>query len=109
MESSEESTPSTMAEHKERKPTPQQSVPRWRQPFGGRSKEDDETEEETYRARSTLGILSDKQTDEVPGETRHLLMGKQILLQRVPAEPQPFTVLQERSFCCPPIAMSLSE
>ncbi|GLI76781.1 hypothetical protein PoHVEF18_005059 [Penicillium ochrochloron] len=56
-----------MAENKGRNPTPQQSVPRWRRFFGGRSDEDGENEEETYRARSTLGILSDKQTDEVPG------------------------------------------
>lgn len=68
MASSEESTPSTMAENKGRNPTPQQSIPRWRRFFGGRSDDDGENEEETYRARSTLGILSDKQTDEVPGK-----------------------------------------
>lgn len=60
--------PSTMAENKGRNPAPQESVPRWRRFFGGRSNDDDENEEESYRARSTLGILSDKQTDEVPGK-----------------------------------------
>lgn len=68
MASSEESTPSTMAENKGRIPTPQGAVPRWRRLFGGGSDEVGENEEETYRARSTLGILSDKQTDEVPGK-----------------------------------------
>jgi hypothetical protein len=68
MESSEESMPSTMAENKEEKSAPQESIPRWRRLFGGRPHDDDENEEETYRAKSTLGILSDKQTDEVPGK-----------------------------------------
>lgn len=68
MESPGESPPSTVAENKERTPTPEQAVPRWRRFFGGRSDEYAENEEETYRARSTLGILSDKQTDEVPGK-----------------------------------------
>lgn len=60
--------PSTMAENKEGKSAPQESLPRWRRLFGGRPNDDDENGEETYRARSTLGILSDKQTDEVPGK-----------------------------------------
>lgn len=67
MESPGESPPSTVDENKERIPTLEQAVPRWRRFFGGRSVENADNEE-TYRARSTLGILSDKQTDEVPGK-----------------------------------------
>jgi hypothetical protein len=51
---------------------PVQSQPtasRWRRVFGGKAKEDPESGEgQTYRSKSTLGILSDKETDEVPGE-----------------------------------------
>jgi hypothetical protein len=51
--------------------SPQPSVPRWRQLFGGKPKEETESnDDQTYRAKATLGILSDKQTDEVPGESR---------------------------------------
>ncbi|KAJ5473029.1 hypothetical protein N7530_007030 [Penicillium desertorum] len=50
---------------------PVQSQPtasRWRRVFGGKAKEDPESSEgQTYRSKSTLGILSDKETDEVPG------------------------------------------
>ncbi|CAP85582.1 Pc20g02530 [Penicillium rubens Wisconsin 54-1255] len=50
---------------------PVQSQPtasRWRRVFGGKAKEDPESGEgQTYRSKSTLGILSDKETDEVPG------------------------------------------
>ncbi|KAF3390619.1 MFS antiporter QDR3 [Penicillium rolfsii] len=67
MTSSEESAPSAMTEYKGRNSTRQPKVPRWRRFFGAGSDETGENEEETYRARSTLGILSDKQTDEVPG------------------------------------------
>ena len=47
----------------------QPKVSRWRRVFGGKTKEDPESgENQTYRSKSTLGILSDKETDEVPGE-----------------------------------------
>ncbi|KAJ5124168.1 uncharacterized protein N7515_007993 [Penicillium bovifimosum] len=47
---------------------PQPAVSRWRRVFGGKSEEASESSEnQTYRSRSTLGILSDKHTDEVPG------------------------------------------
>ncbi|KAK4863898.1 hypothetical protein LT330_010379 [Penicillium expansum] len=46
----------------------QPAASRWRRVFGGKSKEDPESsEDQTYRAKSTLGILSDRETDEVPG------------------------------------------
>ncbi|KAJ5820347.1 hypothetical protein N7474_005938 [Penicillium riverlandense] len=47
---------------------PAATVRRWRRMFGGNPKaESESSEENTYRAKSTLGILSDKLTDEVPG------------------------------------------
>lgn len=47
----------------------QPAASRWRRVFGGKSKEEPESsEDQTYRAKSTLGILSDRETDEVPGE-----------------------------------------
>lgn len=47
----------------------QPTASRWRRVFGGKAKEDPESgEDQTYRSKSTLGILSDKETDEVPGE-----------------------------------------
>jgi hypothetical protein len=47
----------------------QSSVPRWRRLFRGKPKEETHShEDQSYRAKATLGILSDKQTDEVPGE-----------------------------------------
>ncbi|KAJ5118911.1 hypothetical protein N7526_010548, partial [Penicillium atrosanguineum] len=54
---------------KSRHNTPQQAeTPRWRRLFGGSKKTSGNTDEPTsYRSKSTLGILSDKQTDEVPG------------------------------------------
>ncbi|KAJ5520059.1 Major facilitator superfamily domain general substrate transporter [Penicillium fimorum] len=46
----------------------QPAVLRWRRVFGGKTNEEPESSEnQTYRAKSTLGILSDKETDEVPG------------------------------------------
>jgi hypothetical protein len=49
----------------------QPTTSRWKRLFGGKSTEDPESgEEQNYRAKSTLGILSDKQTDEVPGKLR---------------------------------------
>lgn len=73
MESSEDSTPSVMGERKSRHNTPPQAAPRWKRFFGGGSQEHPEgSDEPTYRAKSTLGILSDRQTDEVPGR-RHAL------------------------------------
>jgi hypothetical protein len=58
-----------MDETKSRNNTPPQAATsRWRRFIGRGSKETPEgNEEPTYRAKSTLGILSDKQTDEVPG------------------------------------------
>lgn len=45
------------------------NMPRWRRIFGDKPNRDREANEEpTYRPRRTLGILSDKETDEVPGE-----------------------------------------
>lgn len=70
MASPEEDSPTTMegnsgvdlASH-------QSSIPRWRRLFGGKPKEETVShEDQSYRAKATLGILSDKQTDEVPGE-----------------------------------------
>lgn len=41
----------------------------WRRVFSQRQTDDQESDEEaSYRPKSTLGILSDKQTDEVPGK-----------------------------------------
>nr|ADN97076.1 MFS transporter [Penicillium digitatum] len=46
----------------------QPAASRWRRVFGGKTKEDPEfSEGQNYRAKSTLGILSDRETDEVPG------------------------------------------
>lgn len=65
MESSGGSSPA-MAETKAQGST--QETPRWRRFFGRKSSDqEDANEESPYRAQSTLGILSDKQTDEVPG------------------------------------------
>ena len=47
----------------------QPAASRWRRVFGGKVKEEPESSENpTYRAKSTLGILSDRETDEVPGK-----------------------------------------
>ncbi|KAJ5555052.1 hypothetical protein N7535_007496 [Penicillium sp. DV-2018c] len=52
----------------------QPAVSRWRRVFGRKSEESSESsEDQTYRARSTLGILSDKQTDEVPADGQFVL------------------------------------
>ncbi|KAJ5153211.1 uncharacterized protein N7482_009689 [Penicillium canariense] len=67
MESAEVSPPSTIPENKERDTAQKQTVPRWRRFFGGSSDKEADNEVGTYRAKSTLGILSDSQTDEVPG------------------------------------------
>jgi len=49
-----------------------QVTPRWKRWLGGNSKDEESPEvKEPYRAKSTLGILSDKQTDEVPGKSAH--------------------------------------
>lgn len=46
-------------------------IPRWK-PWFGRSSSTDEAQSreknDSYRPKSTLGILSDKETDEVPGK-----------------------------------------
>ncbi|CAG8371570.1 unnamed protein product [Penicillium salamii] len=48
--------------------TPQPAAPRWKRLFERKPREAaSSSEDPNYRARSTLGILSDKQTDEVPG------------------------------------------
>ncbi|ODM18513.1 hypothetical protein SI65_06385 [Aspergillus cristatus] len=48
--------------------TRQVTPSRWKRWFGGNSRDEASPEvKESYRAKSTLGILSDKQTDEVPG------------------------------------------
>ena len=58
-----------MEENRGVHPVQQQAVSRWRRLFGGKTKEDSESSEDhNYRAKSTLGILSDRETDEVPGE-----------------------------------------
>ncbi|KAJ5396806.1 hypothetical protein N7509_004919 [Penicillium cosmopolitanum] len=45
-----------------------QTAPLWRRMFGHKSTgNEDVNHDPTYRAKSTLGILSDKETDEVPG------------------------------------------
>jgi hypothetical protein len=45
-----------------------QTAPLWRRMFGHKSTgNEDVNDDPTYRAKSTLGILSDKETDEVPG------------------------------------------
>ncbi|KAJ5335073.1 Major facilitator superfamily domain general substrate transporter [Penicillium brevicompactum] len=69
MASPEEDRPATMGENTDTgNNTPQPAVPRWKRFFGGKPKQETESSEnQTYRARATLGILSDKQTDEVPG------------------------------------------
>lgn len=68
MASPEEQPPLTATEGTEADPnTPKSAAPRWRRFFGA-SKEESANENQTYRSKATLGILSDKQTDEVPGE-----------------------------------------
>lgn len=49
---------------------PRQATPsRWKRWLGGKSGDESSPEvKEPYRSKSTLGILSDKQTDEVPGK-----------------------------------------
>lgn len=42
------------------------AVPRWKRLLGKASPSG--SEDDSYRSKSTLGILSDKETDEVPGE-----------------------------------------
>lgn len=49
----------------------QSTVPRWRMLFRRNPDEETASGDQTYRARATLGILSDKQTDEVPGEWKN--------------------------------------
>ena len=70
MASTQEDHSTAMGGNSEANPVSSQpSVPRWRRLFGGKPKEEAEfNEDQTYRAKATLGILSDKKTDEVPGE-----------------------------------------
>ncbi|CAI7578535.1 unnamed protein product [Penicillium glandicola] len=69
MASPAENRSTTMEENAGIDPVTQQpAASRWRRIFGGKTREDlESTETRTYRAKSTLGILSDKETDEVPG------------------------------------------
>ncbi|KAJ5622712.1 MFS transporter [Penicillium herquei] len=58
-------SPSSATEEPEK---PSSNVPPWRRIFGGKSSQDAQADRPSnYRPTSTLGILSDKQTDEVPG------------------------------------------
>ena len=69
MESSAESPSSNAGSPKETgEASTQEAQPRWWRKFGAKSKaKGHATEEPTYRSKSTLGILSDRETDEVPG------------------------------------------
>ncbi|KAJ5372664.1 Major facilitator superfamily domain general substrate transporter [Penicillium concentricum] len=69
MVSPAEERSATMEENSEIHPVVQQpAASRWRRVFGRKTEEEPESsEDQTYRAKSTLGILSDKETDEVPG------------------------------------------
>ena len=65
---SPEESPSSNAGSPKQTGESSQETSRWRRIFGTKSKANgDATEEPTYRSKSTLGILSDRQTDEVPG------------------------------------------
>lgn len=65
IDSAEDSPPDRSGEKE--KPPPK-TVPRWKQLFGGGSGGGREVDQESsYRPTSTLGILSDRFTDEVPG------------------------------------------
>ena len=65
MDTSDEAPSSGTAEN-EKPPTT--TVPLWQRVFGGKSGDGQTDPESSYRPTSTLGILSDKRTDEVPGE-----------------------------------------
>ncbi|KAJ5970602.1 Major facilitator superfamily domain general substrate transporter [Penicillium vulpinum] len=69
MTSPAEDRSATMEENTGIDPVLQQSAAsRWRRIFRRKTREEPESsEDQTYRAKSTLGILSDKETDEVPG------------------------------------------
>lgn len=45
------------------------AVSRWKRWFGGTKVERQTSENDSYRLSRTFGILSDKQTHEVPGES----------------------------------------
>ncbi|KAJ6016331.1 hypothetical protein N7540_010922 [Penicillium herquei] len=58
-------SPSSVVEETEK---PSSNVPPWKRIFGGKSSQDAQINQPSnYRPTSTLGILSDKETDEVPG------------------------------------------
>ncbi|KAJ5994056.1 hypothetical protein N7451_009780 [Penicillium sp. IBT 35674x] len=62
---SSDESPTSMGDTEKARPN---NMPRWRRIFGDKPSRDREANEEsTYRPRRTLGILSDKETDEVPG------------------------------------------
>lgn len=68
MASSKDAHPERMGENSDLDASQVQStVPRWRKLFRRNPEEETASNDQTYRARATLGILSDKQTDEVPG------------------------------------------
>ncbi|KAJ5266454.1 Major facilitator superfamily domain general substrate transporter [Penicillium angulare] len=65
IDSAEDSPPDRSRENE--KPPPK-TVPRWKKLLGGGSSSGrEEAQESTYRPTSTMGILSDRFTDEVPG------------------------------------------
>ncbi|KAJ5668285.1 uncharacterized protein N7477_006855 [Penicillium maclennaniae] len=68
MDAPSNSLPSVAEDTQSRHDTPQQAeTPRWRRFFAGSKKPSENTDDSTsYRSKSTLGILSDKQTDEEP-------------------------------------------
>lgn len=62
MDSSEDGLASNTGDNQAR------ATSRWKRIFGNKPTDGgDVNEEPTYRSKSTLGILSDKETDEVPG------------------------------------------
>ncbi|OQE38306.1 hypothetical protein PENCOP_c008G05639 [Penicillium coprophilum] len=75
MASPAEERSNTMEESTGIEPVLQQpAASRWRRVFGGKAKEEPESsEDQSYRAKSTLGILSDKETDEVPADGQFVL------------------------------------
>lgn len=60
-----ENKPETVEDQPPRQTTPS----RWKRWLGGKLGNESSPEvKESYRSKSTLGILGDKQTDEVPGK-----------------------------------------
>jgi hypothetical protein len=64
--SSADESPTSMGEMEKTHPS---TMPRWRRVFGKKPNRDqEENEDSIYRPKRTLGILSDRETDEVPGK-----------------------------------------